>query len=167
MTISYFAKEYFLCFHLWTWNIFPAIAWPMNIDKSLTLSGNSYWIMNTKDSIQIFIRRGFKQNEAFLNIYHQAENPINWKSIAANGRLWWGTLKMQHRVEQLVLFCKAQFIGNTYNYLYLVIIKLTQVWIHRNMTFFADWKRHTLTRFGQLNLHRHLLFFWILTLQKF
>ena len=37
-----------------------------------------------------------------------------------------------------VLFCKAQFIGNTYNYLYLVIIKLTQVWIHRNMTFYAD-----------------------------
>ena len=71
MTISYFAKEYFLYFHLWTWNIFPAIAWPMNIDKSLTLSGNSYWIMNTKDSIQIFIRRGFKQNEAFLNIYHR------------------------------------------------------------------------------------------------
>ena len=106
MTISYFAKEYFLYFHLWTWNIFPAIAWPMNIDKSLTLSGNSYWIMNTKDSIQIFIRRGFKQNEAFLNIYHQAEKPINWKSIAANGRLWWAwTLKMQHWVEE---FCFAK-----------------------------------------------------------
>ena len=66
---------------------------------------------------------------------------------------------MQHRVEEFCFAKPISLLVTLINYLYLVIIKLTQVWIHRNMTFFADWKRHTLTRFGQLNLHRHLLFF--------